>query len=92
MALATAGANTAIGRPLRPPGRATLGIVSTVIAGVPRIRGAAELPPTGMPWRKLTRGPVTSASAFGRVLTEVDLQIDPVTRQMRTGQPAVATH
>ncbi len=33
--------------------------------------------PTGLPNKAGRRIPVTSASAFGRVLTEVDLQIDP---------------
>jgi len=36
----------------------------------------------GLPNKAGRMVPVTSASAFGRVLTEVDLQIDPVTRHV----------
>lgn len=38
--------------------------------------------PTGMANKVGRRIPVTSASAFGRVLTQVDLQIDPGTRDV----------
>ena len=38
--------------------------------------------PTGMPNKAGRKIPVTSASAFGRVLTQVDLQIDPGTRDV----------
>jgi 5'-nucleotidase len=37
---------------------------------------------TGLPNKTGRKIPVTSASAFGRVLTEVDLQIDPTTRDV----------
>lgn len=37
---------------------------------------------TGLPNKAGRLVPVTSASAFGRVLTEVDLQIDPTTRDI----------
>ncbi|MEK8050053.1 bifunctional metallophosphatase/5'-nucleotidase [Ideonella sp. DXS22W] len=37
---------------------------------------------TGLPNRNGRLVPVTSASAFGRVLTEIDLQIDPATRDV----------
>ena len=38
--------------------------------------------PTGLPNKTGRLVPVTSASAFGRVLTEIDLQIDPSTRDV----------
>lgn len=38
--------------------------------------------PTGLPNKAGRLVPVTSASAFGRVLTEVDLKIDPVSRDV----------
>ncbi len=38
--------------------------------------------PTGLPNRNGRLVPVTSASAFGRVLTDIDLQIDPRTRDV----------
>lgn len=38
--------------------------------------------PTGLPNKAGRKIPVTSASAFGRVLTRVDLQIDPATRDV----------
>lgn len=38
--------------------------------------------PTGLPNKIGRLVPVTSASAFGRVLTEVDLKIDPVSRDV----------
>ena len=37
---------------------------------------------TGLPNKLGRLVPVTSASAFGRVLTEIDIQIDPVTRHV----------
>ena len=37
---------------------------------------------TGLPNKAGRLVPVTSASAFGRLLTEIDLQIDPVTRDV----------
>jgi 5'-nucleotidase len=42
--------------------------------------GAAR--PTGLPNKAGRLVPVTSASAFGRLLTEIDLQIDPTTRDV----------
>ncbi|MBT9488275.1 MAG: bifunctional metallophosphatase/5'-nucleotidase [Rubrivivax sp.] len=41
--------------------------------------------PTGLPNRNGRLIPVTSASAFGRVLTEIDLQIDPATGDVIPG-------
>ncbi len=42
---------------------------------------------TGLPNKLGRKVPVTSASAFGRVLTEVDMTIDPVTRDVLDVSP-----
>lgn len=42
---------------------------------------------TGLPNKAGRKVPVTSASAFGRVLTEVDLKIDPTTRDVLEVSP-----
>lgn len=42
---------------------------------------------TGLPNKLGRKVPVTSASAFGRVLTEVDMTIDPVTRHVLDVSP-----
>jgi 5'-nucleotidase len=54
--------------------------VNGIVTSTPR--------PTGLPNRTGRLIPVTSASAFGRILTEIDLTIDPVTRDVT--QVAVA--
>lgn len=43
--------------------------------------------PTGLPNRAGRKIPVTSASAFGRLLTEIDVSIDPVTRDVIAVSP-----
>lgn len=43
--------------------------------------------PTGMPNKAGRLVPVTSSSAFGRVLTEVDVTIDPTTRDITAVSP-----
>jgi 5'-nucleotidase len=43
--------------------------------------------PTGMPNKAGRLVPVTSSSAFGRVLTEVDVTIDPATRDITAVSP-----
>jgi 5'-nucleotidase len=43
--------------------------------------------PTGMPNKTGRLVPVTSSSAFGRVLTEVDVTIDPTTRDITAVSP-----
>ncbi|OUM04400.1 bifunctional metallophosphatase/5'-nucleotidase [Variovorax sp. JS1663] len=49
---------------------------------------AASTPrPTGLPNREGRLVPVTSASAFGRVLTEVDLQLDPRSHKVLAVRP-----
>lgn len=44
--------------------------------------------PTGMPNKTGRLIPVTSASAFGRMVTEIDLQIDPTTRDVIDVSPS----
>jgi 5'-nucleotidase len=44
--------------------------------------------PTGLPNRAGRKIPVTSASAFGRLLTEIDVSIDPVTRDVIAVSPS----
>jgi len=58
--------------------------VSTVdVTGAANSGVAVSTPrPTGLPNKAGRLVPVTSSSAFGRVLTEVDVSIDPVTRDI----------
>lgn len=51
--------------------------------------GATTTPrPTGLPNKTGRLVPITSASAFGRMVTEIDLSIDPVTRDVIDVSPA----
>ncbi len=54
--------------------------VNNVVTSTPR--------PTGLPNKTGRLVPVTSASAFGRVLTDIDVTLDPVTRDVTAVAPA----
>lgn len=57
------------------------------VRGTTLANAVTTLRPTGMPNKTGRLVPVTSSSAFGRVLTEVDVTIDPTTRDITTVSP-----
>ncbi|MEY4763434.1 MAG: hypothetical protein RI907_107 [Pseudomonadota bacterium] len=62
--------------------------VNTVdVRGTGLTNAVATVRPTGVPNKVGRLVPVTSSSAFGRVLTEIDLTIDPATRDVTVVSP-----
>jgi len=57
------------------------------VRGTTLANAATTARPTGMPNKVGRLVPVTSSSAFGRVLTEVDVTIDPTTRDITAVSP-----
>lgn len=60
---------------------------TTDVRGTTLANAVTTTRPTGMPNKAGRLVPVTSSSAFGRVLTEVDVTIDPTTRDITAVSP-----